>query len=156
VSVRSSAFLSPAGAPANAIDVVAAESTASFGKLATISKRFARRLLTIGENRPELLRVEVQEESERLQQACLCVVGTCNNWHPKQSQGHASFGERSLAEGNGLAAWQLGMLFGGGRPLDTGSTGQRSRAQPIWREKLASEGGLFPGNSPSYRRKTCP
>jgi uncharacterized membrane protein YqjE len=53
-----------------------AEPTASFGKLATTSKRFARRLLAAGENRPELLRVEVQEESERLQQACLCVVGT--------------------------------------------------------------------------------
>ena len=73
MSVRSSAFLSPAGAPANAIDVVVAESTASFGKLA--SKRFARRLLTIGENRLELLKVEVQEESEHLMQAFLLALG---------------------------------------------------------------------------------
>ena len=55
--------------------MVAAESTASFGKLATISKRFARRLLTIGENRLELLKVEVQEESERLMQAFLLALG---------------------------------------------------------------------------------
>ena len=78
--------------------MVAAESTASFGKLATISKRFARRLLTIGENRPELLRVEVQEESERLQQACLCVVGTGNNWHPKAKAMHPLGNGRWLKE----------------------------------------------------------
>ena len=48
---------------------------ASFGKLATTSKRFARRLLTIGENRLELLKVEVQEESERLMQAFLLALG---------------------------------------------------------------------------------
>jgi len=52
-----------------------AESAASFGKLATTSKRFARRLLTIGENRLELLKVEVQEESERLMQAFLLALG---------------------------------------------------------------------------------
>jgi uncharacterized membrane protein YqjE len=52
-----------------------AESTASFGQLATTSKLFARRLLTIGENRLELLKVEVQEESERLMQAFLLALG---------------------------------------------------------------------------------
>jgi uncharacterized membrane protein YqjE len=52
-----------------------AESTASFGQLATTSKRFARRLLTIGENRLELLKVEAQEESERLMQAFLLALG---------------------------------------------------------------------------------
>ena len=52
-----------------------AESAASFGKLATTSKRFARRLLTIGENRLELLKVEVQEESEHLMQAFLLALG---------------------------------------------------------------------------------
>lgn len=41
-------------------------STATFGQLAANSKMFARRLATIGENRLELLAVEVQEEGERI------------------------------------------------------------------------------------------
>jgi uncharacterized membrane protein YqjE len=48
------------------------------GQLVETSKRFARRLLTIGENRIELLMVEVQEERERLLHAillALCVAG---------------------------------------------------------------------------------
>ena len=44
------------------------------GKLATTSKRFARRLLTIGENRLKLLKVEVQEEREQLLQAFLLAL----------------------------------------------------------------------------------
>jgi uncharacterized membrane protein YqjE len=40
------------------------ESTAGFRQLAATSKHFARRLLTIGENRLELLSAEVQEERE--------------------------------------------------------------------------------------------
>jgi uncharacterized membrane protein YqjE len=51
------------------------ESTASPGQLATISKRFARGLLTIGENRLELLAVEVQEGRERLLHAFLLSLG---------------------------------------------------------------------------------
>jgi uncharacterized membrane protein YqjE len=51
------------------------ESTASFRQLATASKHFARRLLTIGENRLELLTVEVQEERERLLHAVLLALG---------------------------------------------------------------------------------
>jgi uncharacterized membrane protein YqjE len=51
------------------------ESTVSFRQLATTSKRFARRLLTIGENRLELLTVEVQEERERLLHAFLLALG---------------------------------------------------------------------------------
>jgi uncharacterized membrane protein YqjE len=51
------------------------ESTASFGQLAATSKTFARRLLTIGENRLELLTVEVQEERERLLHAFLLALG---------------------------------------------------------------------------------
>lgn len=51
------------------------ESTASFGQLAATSKTFARRLLTIGENRLELLAVEVQEERERLLHAFLLALG---------------------------------------------------------------------------------
>jgi uncharacterized membrane protein YqjE len=43
--------------------------------IATSSRRFARRLLTIGENRIELLLVEVQEERERLLHACLWGLG---------------------------------------------------------------------------------
>jgi len=46
-----------------------------FKPLAAASKRFARRLLTIGENRLELLMVEVQEERERLLHAILLALG---------------------------------------------------------------------------------
>ena len=45
------------------------------GPLGETSKRFARRLLTIGENRLELLMVEVQEEREQLLHAILLALG---------------------------------------------------------------------------------
>jgi uncharacterized membrane protein YqjE len=45
------------------------------GQLVETSKRFARRLLTIGENRIELLMVELQEERERLLHAILLALG---------------------------------------------------------------------------------
>jgi uncharacterized membrane protein YqjE len=45
------------------------------GQLVATSKRFVRRLLTIGENRLELLLVEVQEERERLLRGLLLAVG---------------------------------------------------------------------------------
>jgi uncharacterized membrane protein YqjE len=45
------------------------------GQLVETSKRFARRLLTIGENRFELLMVEVQEERQRLLFAILLALG---------------------------------------------------------------------------------
>ena len=51
------------------------ESTVSLGQLGATSKTFARRLLTIGENRLELLTVEVQEERERLLRAFLLALG---------------------------------------------------------------------------------
>jgi uncharacterized membrane protein YqjE len=51
------------------------DSTVSLGQLGTTSKTFARRLLTIGENRLELLTVEVQEERERLLRAFLLALG---------------------------------------------------------------------------------
>jgi uncharacterized membrane protein YqjE len=51
------------------------ESTVSFSQLATTSKHFVRRLATIGENRLELLAVEVQEERERLLHAFLLALG---------------------------------------------------------------------------------
>jgi len=47
----------------------------SCGPLAASSKRFARRLLTVGENRLELLMVEVQEERVRLLRAILLALG---------------------------------------------------------------------------------
>ena len=50
-------------------------STLNFRQLATTSKTFARRLLTIGENRLELLTVEMQEERERLLHAFLLALG---------------------------------------------------------------------------------
>ena len=49
--------------------------TVSFRQLAATSRRFAQRLLTIGENRLELLTVEVQEERERLLHAFLLALG---------------------------------------------------------------------------------
>jgi uncharacterized membrane protein YqjE len=51
------------------------ESTVSLRQLGATSKTFARRLLTIGENRLELLTVEVQEERERLLHAFLLALG---------------------------------------------------------------------------------
>jgi len=51
------------------------EFTVSFRQLGTTSKHFARRLATIGENRLELLAVEVQEERERLLHAFLLSLG---------------------------------------------------------------------------------
>jgi uncharacterized membrane protein YqjE len=51
------------------------ESTASLGQLAATTKHFARRLATIGENRLELLAVEVQEERERHLHAILLAFG---------------------------------------------------------------------------------
>ena len=51
------------------------ESTVSFGQLAATSKHFVRRLVTIGENRLELLAVEVQEERERYLHAFLLALG---------------------------------------------------------------------------------
>lgn len=51
------------------------ESTASFQQLAARSKHFARRLLTIGENRLELLTVEMQEGREHLLHAFLLALG---------------------------------------------------------------------------------
>ena len=47
----------------------------NFGRWAESPKRFARQLLTIGENRLELLMVEVQEERERLLRAILLALG---------------------------------------------------------------------------------
>ena len=51
------------------------ESTVSLSQLAMSSKDFARRLLIMGENRLELLTVEVQEERERLLHAFLLGLG---------------------------------------------------------------------------------
>lgn len=47
----------------------------NFGQVAAASKHFVRRLLTIAENRFELLMVEVQEERERLLRAILLALG---------------------------------------------------------------------------------
>ncbi len=49
--------------------------TVNLGQLAATSKHFARRLLTIGENRLALLMVEVQEERVRLLRAILLALG---------------------------------------------------------------------------------
>jgi len=50
-------------------------STVSLDQLATTSKQFVRRLATIGENRLELLAVELQEERERILHAFLLALG---------------------------------------------------------------------------------
>jgi uncharacterized membrane protein YqjE len=47
----------------------------SVGQLVQTLKRFARRLLIIGENRFDLLMVEVQEERERLLRVILLALG---------------------------------------------------------------------------------
>ena len=49
--------------------------TVNLGQLAATSKHFARRLLTVGENRFELLMVEVQEERVRLLRAIVLALG---------------------------------------------------------------------------------
>lgn len=49
--------------------------TISLGQFAASARRFVRRLLTIGENRLELLMVEVQEQRERLLHAILLALG---------------------------------------------------------------------------------
>jgi len=51
------------------------DSTVSLKQLPAAWKHFARRLLAIGENRLELLAVEVQEERERLLHALLLAIG---------------------------------------------------------------------------------
>jgi uncharacterized membrane protein YqjE len=51
------------------------ESSASLGKLGTTSRQFARRLLAIGENRLELLTLEVQEARERFLHSVLLALG---------------------------------------------------------------------------------
>ena len=48
---------------------------ASLGQLVDASKQFARRIFTIGENRLELLIVEVQEERDRLLHAIILALG---------------------------------------------------------------------------------
>ena len=48
--------------------------TASVRQLAATSKQMARRLLTLGENRLELLAVEIHEERERLMRAFLLAL----------------------------------------------------------------------------------
>ena len=50
-------------------------STVSFSQLAATSKTLARRLLTIGENRLELLTVEVQEERDHRLRVFLLALG---------------------------------------------------------------------------------
>jgi uncharacterized membrane protein YqjE len=51
------------------------EANVSFAKLAATSKQFARRLATIGENRLELMAVEIQEERERILHTFLLALG---------------------------------------------------------------------------------
>ena len=51
------------------------EPNVSLRQLGAATRNFARRLLTIGENRLELLTVEVQEERERLLHAFLLALG---------------------------------------------------------------------------------
>ncbi|MGD1086354.1 MAG: phage holin family protein [Verrucomicrobiota bacterium] len=51
------------------------EPNVSLRQLGAATRNFARRLLTIGENRLELLTVELQEERERLLRAFLLALG---------------------------------------------------------------------------------
>lgn len=58
-----------------AIDPVMEPATAHLAQMATTSKHVARQILTIGENRLELLMVEIQEERERLLYAISLALG---------------------------------------------------------------------------------
>lgn len=51
------------------------EANVDFAETAAASKRFVRRLFSVGENRLELLLVEVQEERERLVRAIFLAAG---------------------------------------------------------------------------------
>jgi uncharacterized membrane protein YqjE len=51
------------------------QAAVKFGQLAATSKHFARLVLTAGENRLELLMVEVQQERERLLSALFLAIG---------------------------------------------------------------------------------
>jgi len=51
------------------------EATANLGQFVTTSKRFAQRILAAGENRLELLTVEVEEGRERVLQAIILGLG---------------------------------------------------------------------------------
>lgn len=66
---------SPAAVPAAATDLPMETAANGFDRIGAASKQFARRLLTIGENRLELLIVEAQEERERLLHAFLLALG---------------------------------------------------------------------------------
>lgn len=65
----------PAGAAAKAIDPAMEPAPIGLKHVAATAKQFARRLLTIGENRLELLMMEVQEERVRLLRAILLALG---------------------------------------------------------------------------------
>jgi uncharacterized membrane protein YqjE len=58
-----------------ATDPVMEPATDNFGQFGASSKQFTRRLLTIGENRLELLMLEVEEERERFLHAILLALG---------------------------------------------------------------------------------
>jgi uncharacterized membrane protein YqjE len=58
-----------------AIDSFMETNTRGLNQLSATTKRFGRRLATIGENRLELLTVEIQEERERVLHACLLALG---------------------------------------------------------------------------------
>ena len=59
--------------------------TASFAQLSATAKQFALRLATIGENRVELLAVEVQEEREHLLHALLLALGVATTIRKRDS-----------------------------------------------------------------------
>ena len=75
VLVPSSAICSPAVVRAIEANGSMDASTVSFGQLGATSKQLGRRLLIFGENRLELLTVEVQEERERLLRAIFLALG---------------------------------------------------------------------------------
>src|SRR6185436_5486699 len=69
-------------------------------------------------------------------------------------QAHASRRERSLVEGNSLAARPLRVLPGGRRPLDTRPAGPGNRIQPVRRNELSSESAQLARSGPSLQRRT--
>jgi hypothetical protein len=109
------------------------ESTVNFRQLATTSKEFARRLLTIGENRLELLTVEVQEERE-LKRAQM--VGNL---------AALAAGARTLANRTksiGLVASSAAVMMAGLAPFLCGKPADSS-AKPSWVQSVLKGAGLF-------------
>src|SRR5436190_539566 len=122
------------------------ESTVSFKQLSTSSKDIARRLLTIGENRLELLTVEMQEERDRLLHAILMAFGVaafgllaCLTLTAAIAEDVRSLKER--AQSLGSIASAIAMLGVGLAAFRRGKTAAAD-AKPSWLHTILKGTGL--------------